>query len=93
MKMLPKFIQAKTVFINSNLGKHILAVGWHNWSKPEAEKTTFYAEFKNLGDGFHPNERAKWSHQLNDDEAKKYTLKNVLGTFKISSKKEWYENL
>ena len=89
----PWRIYAKTVFINSNLGKHILAVGWHNWSKPEAEKTTFYAEFKNLGDGFHPNERAKWSHQLNDDEAKKYTLKNVLGTFKISSKKEWYENL
>ena len=89
----PWRIYAKTVFINSNLGKHILAVGWHNWSKPEAEKTTFYAEFKNLGDGFHPNERAKWSHQLNDDEAKKYTLKNVLGTFKNSSKKEWYENL
>ncbi|WP_339881352.1 pectate lyase [Polaribacter vadi] len=89
----PWRIYAKTVFITSNLGKHILAVGWHNWSKPEAEKTTFYAEFKNLGDGFHPNERAKWSHQLNDDEAKKYTLKNVLGTFKISSKKEWYENL
>ena len=89
----PWRIYAKTVFITSNLGKHILAVGWHNWSKPEAEKTTFYAEFKNLGDGFHPNERAKWSHQLNDDEAKKYTLKNVLGTFKNSSKKEWYENL
>ena len=89
----PWRIYAKTVFINSNLGKHILAVGWHNWSKPEAEKTTFYAEFNNFGDGFHPNERAKWSHQLNNDEAKKYTLKNVLGTFKNSSKKEWYENL
>jgi pectinesterase len=25
--------------------------GWHNWNKPDAEKTTFYAEFNSKGSG------------------------------------------
>ncbi|WP_339659091.1 pectate lyase [uncultured Polaribacter sp.] len=89
----PWRIYAQTVFISCDLGKHVFTDGWHNWGKLEAEKTTFYAEYKNVGNGFHPKERVKWSHQLNDDEAKKYTLKNVLGRFKNNAKKEWYENL
>ena len=88
----PWRIYAQTVFINSDLGKHILPIGWHNWEKPEAEKTTFYAEYNNKGKGFQPEERVQWSHQLKKLEAKKYTLKNVLGKYK-TSKKEWYEEL
>ena len=81
------------MFINCNLGKHILPEGWHNWSKKEAEKTSFYAEYKNTGEGFNPDKRVQWSHQLKASKAKKYTLKNVLGKHKKSSKKEWYEIL
>jgi pectinesterase len=87
----PWRVYAKTVFINCNLGKHILPEGWHNWKKEEAEKTAFYAEYKNDDEGFKPNERAHWSHQLKKRQAKKYTLKNVLGKYKKRSKKEWYE--
>ncbi|WP_037348899.1 pectate lyase [Sediminibacter sp. Hel_I_10] len=89
----PWRIYAKTVFINCNLGDHILPVGWDNWSKPEAEKTTFYAEFNNSGEGYRPNERVNWSHQLTKSEAKSYTIKTILGNPKKSSKKEWYELL
>ncbi|NRD21823.1 pectate lyase [Winogradskyella litoriviva] len=89
----PWRIYAQTVFINCELGKHILPIGWHNWSKPEAEKTTFYAEYKNSGEGFQPEKRAYWSYQLKKREAKKYTLQNVLGKHKKTSKKEWYEAL
>lgn len=89
----PWRLYAKTVFINSNLGKHILPEGWHNWSKKDAEKTSFYAEYKNTGEGFNPDKRVKWSYQLKASKAKKYTLKNVLGKHKKSSKKEWYEIL
>ena len=89
----PWRIYAQTVFINCNLGAHILPEGWHNWSKPEAEKTTFYGEFENRGDGFKPNKRVEWSNQLKPSKAQFYTIKSVLGTNKRASKKEWYAEL
>ncbi|WP_035694623.1 pectate lyase [Flavobacterium soli] len=87
----PWRIYAKTVFLNCNLGNHILPEGWHNWSKPEAEKTTFYAEFKNNGEGSKTQSRVKWSSQLSKKEAKKYTIENILKQSQPDSKKHWYE--
>lgn len=72
---------AKTAFINCSLGEHIRAEGWHNWGKTEAESTTFYAEYKNTGAGSKTNKRIKWSHQLKDKEAKKYTFEEILGSW------------
>ncbi len=70
---------AKTVFINCELGDHILKEGWHNWGKPYAEKTTFYAEYGSKGPGASSKkERVKWSHQLKDKDLGKYTPENVL---------------
>lgn len=87
----PWRIYAKTVFINCELGKHILPEGWHNWSKPEAEETTLYAEFQNYGEGFQPKKRVLWSHQLNITESEKYTKENILGENNEKTKPEWYE--
>ncbi|MBX2898469.1 MAG: pectin esterase [Cyclobacteriaceae bacterium] len=70
---------AKTVFMNCELGVHVLPEGWHNWSKPEAEQTAFYAEYKSTGPGANPKSRVQWAKQLTAAEAKKYTLKNILG--------------
>jgi pectinesterase len=75
----PWRIYAKTVFINCEIGKHIKPEGWHNWSKPEAEKTAFYGEYNCNGDGFQPEKRVSWSHQLTKSEAKKYTIENIMG--------------
>ena len=70
---------AKTVFINCELGDHILKEGWHNWGKPYAEKTTFYAEYGSKGPGAaSKKERVKWSHQLKGKDLGKYTPENVL---------------
>ena len=70
---------AKTVFINCELGDHIFKEGWHNWGKPYAEKTTFYAEYGSKGPGAaSKKERVKWSHQLKDKDLGKYTPENVL---------------
>ncbi|WP_044627689.1 pectate lyase [Neotamlana nanhaiensis] len=77
---------AKTVFINCDMGNHILPVGWHNWKNKEAESTSFYAEYNNTGIGFKPNERVSWSHQLAKKQAKKYTINNILGN-------QFFENL
>ena len=74
---------AKTVFINCYLDRHIKPEGWHNWRRPEAEKTAYYAEYSNSGPGFVPAERVNWSHQLTAEEAGKYTLKNIFKDWEV----------
>jgi pectinesterase len=74
----PWRIYAKTVYINCDMGKHIKPEGWENWSKPEAEKNAFYAEYNNRGEGFQPTKRVSWSHQLSKKEAEQYTTENIL---------------
>ncbi|MEO6314690.1 MAG: pectinesterase family protein [Chitinophagaceae bacterium] len=69
---------SKTVFIRCELPKQTAAEGWNNWNNTENEKTVFYAEYKNMGEGNNTNARAGWSHQLNDKEAKEYTAENIL---------------
>lgn len=70
---------AQTVFIRTEMGKHIKPEGWHNWDKPHAEQTAFYAEFESKGPGAAPATRVAWSHQLSPEEVEKYMVKNVLG--------------
>lgn len=68
---------AKTVFINTDMGKHILPEGWHVWNNNDNHKTTFYAEYGSTGPGFVKESRVNWSKQLTKKEAKQYTLKNI----------------
>jgi len=70
---------AKTVFIRCNLGDHILPEGWHNWNKPDAEKTSYYGEYQSIGKGGTTSARVAWSHQLTGEEASRYTLANIFG--------------
>jgi pectinesterase len=74
---------AKVVFINTEMGSHILPVGWNNWGNVENEKTVTYAEYKSGGPGANPAARAKWSKQLTADEAKQYTLKNIFSNWSL----------
>jgi len=69
---------AKTVFINTEINNVIKPEGWHNWNKPDAEKTTFYGEFDSKGIGANYEKRVSWSHQLSKKEAKEYTIRNIL---------------
>jgi pectinesterase len=75
----PWRIYAKTVFIDCILGKHIMPEGWNNWAKHEAENTAFFGEYNSKGTGSTTKSRAKWSHQLTKNQAKKYTVTNCLG--------------
>ncbi len=74
---------AKTVFLNSELGAHIVPEAWDPWTGdkmfPNKEKTTYYAEYNSSGPGASTNSRVEWSHQLTQKEAEKYTLKNIFG--------------
>jgi len=74
---------AKTVFIRTAMGDHILPQGWNPWNGdamfPDKEKTAFYGEFENTGAGSDISGRVSWSHPLTASDMKKYTLKNILG--------------
>jgi len=92
---------AKTVFIRCELPKEIVPEGWNNWGNPQNETTVFYAEYKCTGEGAATAQRAKWSKQLSDKEAKEYTLETIFsncgawvanetGWFKTEAKQfEW----
>ena len=70
---------AKSVFLRCELGNLIKPEGWHNWDKPDAEKTSFFAEYQNTGSGASVDKRVSWSHQLTSEEASAYTPENILG--------------
>lgn len=67
---------AQAVFIRCELGGHILPAGWHNWNKPEAEKTVCYAEYESRGEGANPQARAAFSRQLKSPKG--YEIETVL---------------
>ena len=69
---------AKTVFINTEISNVIKPEGWHNWNKPNAERTNFYGEYNSKGIGANSDKRVSWSHQLSKKEAKEYSAKKVL---------------
>ncbi|GAB3986168.1 pectinesterase family protein [Spirosoma daeguense] len=69
--------QAKTVFIRSEIGDHILPAGWDNWGNAANEKTVLYAEYGSTGPGGTTSKRAGWSKQLSAKDAKQYTLTNI----------------
>ncbi|UKB82022.1 pectin esterase [Chryseobacterium sp. MEBOG06] len=69
---------AKTIYIDCEINSTIKPEGWHNWNKPDAEKTTFYAESNSRGAGADNSQRVPWSHQLSKEERKKYTTVNIL---------------
>lgn len=74
---------AKTVFINTEMGSHIVQYGWNPWKGdknfPDKEKTVFYAEYGSKGEGAKDlSKRVFWSHQLKKSELKQYELQKVL---------------
>jgi pectinesterase len=69
---------ARTVFLHTEMSDHVRPAGWHNWNKPDAEKTTFYAEFGSTGPGAKPMERVTWAQALTEAQAAQFTLAAVL---------------
>ena len=68
---------AKTVLIDCELGAHIAPAGFHDWNKPAAHDTAFYAECGSFGPGA-SGERCAFSHALSREEADALTLSAFL---------------
>ena len=71
---------AYTLFIECELGKHIVPAGWHNWGKQSNEETARYMEYKNTGEGANASERVAWSKQLTKKEAEAVTVDAIFST-------------
>ncbi|RZM29863.1 MAG: pectin esterase, partial [Pedobacter sp.] len=76
---------AKTVFIRTEMDKHIIPAGWHPWPGdpmfPNKEKTAYYAEYQSFGAGANTTKRVAWSKQLTKAQLKQYTLKDIFGSW------------
>jgi pectinesterase len=75
---------AAVTFINCWMGEHIIKEGWHNWNRPGVEEKVRYQEYGSNGPGANIDDRVKWSKILTSEEAKTYTIKNIL-----SGKDNW----
>ena len=69
---------AYTLFIECELGKHIVPAGWHNWGKQSNEETARYMEYN--GEGANVSERVAWSKQLTKKEAEAVTVDAIFST-------------
>lgn len=71
---------AKTVFIDCELGSHILPEGWHDWEKPgkpDTKKNSYYAEWGSYGPGA-AGPRVKWARKLTARKAAEYSFEKVM---------------
>ncbi len=71
---------AKTVFIDCELGGHILPEGWHDWEKPgkpDTKKNSYYAEYGCTGPGAR-GPRVKWAHSLKPRQLQDYSFEKVM---------------
>ena len=71
---------AQVVYIQCQLGKHILPAGWDNWRNPKNEATVRYAEYGNKGKGAFVKQRVPWAHVLTKKEAQLITRDNFFNT-------------
>ena len=70
---------AATAFIRCELGDHLRPEGWSDAPGTPNHTAARYVEYKNTGPGASAHKRPNWTRQLRDEEAKAYTIGNVLG--------------
>ena len=71
---------AKVIFLNTEMGDHIVPAGWREWHPGETHRleTVYYAEFNSSGPGAHPGERDPHTRLLTAAEAAQYDTKTFL---------------
>ncbi len=69
---------AYVAYLNCEMEDMIRPQGWHNWGKPNREKTSRYYEYNNSGPGANQDKRVSWLKVLTDEQAEQLTPENVL---------------
>jgi pectinesterase len=72
---------AQVTFLDTEMSDVVRPEGWHNWDKPERERTARYAEFGSTGPGARPGAgpRVRWARRLTAADARGVTIDAVLG--------------
>jgi len=70
---------AQVTFLNTTMSNAVRAAGWHNWDRPEREKTARFGEFGSRGPGANEDGRVAWARRLDPREALKLSAPTVLG--------------
>ena len=70
---------ARTIFLHTEMTDVVQPAGWDNWKKPQAEQTTFYAEFGSVGAGAIVAERVRWAKEVTSIDLMNFTREKVLG--------------
>lgn len=68
---------AKVIFLNTEMGAHIVAAGWREWHPGETHsiETVYYAEYNSSGPGAHSGERDPHTKLLTADQAAQFETK------------------
>jgi pectinesterase len=69
---------ADVIFLNTRMSEVVRPSGWHNWNKPERERTSRFAEFGSTGAGADAAARVPWARTLTAAEAAAVTPQRVL---------------
>jgi len=69
---------AATAFLDTEMSDVVRPEGWHNWDRPERERTARYAEAGSTGAGAKPDARVAWARKLTPGEANRLTPQTVL---------------
>lgn len=69
---------AHVAFVNTVMGEVVRPAGWHNWDRPEREKTSRYFEIGSTGPGGSTRNRAAWARVPSSAEAAEFSVGRVL---------------
>jgi pectinesterase len=70
---------AAVAFLNTTMSGVVRPEGWHNWDRPERERTVRYAEGGSTGDGATVARRVPWARQLSAADVRALSVAAVLG--------------
>lgn len=70
---------AQVAFLHTEMSEVVRPEGWHNWNRPEREKTARYGEYGSTGPGARRDARVPWAKALSTAEAAAMTVTAVLG--------------
>ena len=68
-----------TAFLGCELGENLQPEGWKKWRGSDHHQSARFFEHRNTGPGADTSKRPPWTRQLSDEEAKNYTIENILG--------------
>jgi len=68
---------AQVTFLNTEMSEVVRPEGWHNWDRPEREKTARYQEFGTTGPGA-SRSRVPWARTLTPADARAMSARSVL---------------